>query len=377
MPPGGTTTPSKAFHPENPLRPNWIESTSVERTRIESYETWRKLKESEYQEFYSGALKCTPTALLLTRKRCGRYKSRLVVLGNRWSPTSGSESADNSLYASVISQLGNKVNLVCGARKGWRIRLFDISNAFLRADMSGHRVVVSVPEQFRNSNDQDPRRFLLKALYGLPVSPRLWMLRISADLRSMGFEESVTEPGLWRLFKGGECVATLSLYVDDACVLGESDELVDDIVSKINKMHPLTMVETTNPDPKSPNRIRFDMLGSDCDYDYSKNFLRITMSTYIKKLLKKMDMGQEGLKSCPTPEVDETALWDDSSPKVQFDYRSVVGALQWCVSVARPDLAQATNCLSRACARSPTRAMVNQARRVLRYMAGATELGIT
>ena len=45
--PGGATTPTKAFHPDNPFRPKWVESKTLEMSRLKSYECWRKLNKAE------------------------------------------------------------------------------------------------------------------------------------------------------------------------------------------------------------------------------------------------------------------------------------------------------------------------------------------
>ena len=71
--------PSVAFHPDNPHRPKWIEAKTLEQVRLEAYKTWRKLTPEEERLWREGKIQAVPTALLLNRKRCGRFKGRLVV----------------------------------------------------------------------------------------------------------------------------------------------------------------------------------------------------------------------------------------------------------------------------------------------------------
>ena len=129
--PGEKESVRRALAPSNPYRPLWVESISVERTRLLSYECWRKLSEAEYELFRQGKISATPTALLLNRKRCGRYKSRLIVLGDRWT-----NPLQNSCYASVVSQVGNRAALTIAAKNGFYPLPYDISNAFIRASMA-------------------------------------------------------------------------------------------------------------------------------------------------------------------------------------------------------------------------------------------------
>ena len=192
--PGDSVKASWAFSKNNPERPKWVEAKEKEEARLNAYETWRKLTEEEELDWKAGKIKAVPTALILNRKRCGRYKARLVVLGNRWKP-----DGDNNVYASVVSHVGNRATLVHAAREGFHAVPFDIGNAFIRASMGDVKVVVTIPETFReDGSDDSGRRMLLKALYGLPISPRLWAKCLGKDLKSLGWTECITEPGVWR-----------------------------------------------------------------------------------------------------------------------------------------------------------------------------------
>ncbi|MDP7067647.1 MAG: hypothetical protein QF637_08500, partial [Acidimicrobiales bacterium] len=129
--PGDAVKPRIAFDPRNPERPKWIEAKTIEKVRLEAYKTWRRLTKEEEEEWRAGKLQAVPCALLLNRKRCGRFKGRLVVLGNRWNPG----DKENAVYASVVSQVGNRATAVQIARRGFHPIPFDISNALVRASM--------------------------------------------------------------------------------------------------------------------------------------------------------------------------------------------------------------------------------------------------
>ena len=139
-----------------------------------------------------------------------------MVLGNRWEPT-----GDNNVYAGVVSQVGNRATLVHAAKLGMEVIPFDIGNAFIRASMNDLKVVATLPESFRDNDKEDSgRRMLLKALYGLPISPRLWAKRLGRDLKELGWIECINEPGIWRKHnpKDNSIEILLTVYVDD-CVL--------------------------------------------------------------------------------------------------------------------------------------------------------------
>jgi len=365
--PGDSVRPTWAFDEENAERPSWVEAKTKEETRLVAYDTWRKLTESEEQEWSRGKLKAVPCALLLNRKRCGRYKARLVVLGNRWENTK-----ENSVYASVVSQTGNRAVVTHCAREGFSIIPFDISNAFVRAEMGDIRVAIRLPESFRDSeNYDDGKRILKKALYGLPISPRLWAKTLARDLKSLGYEECKSEPGVYRKVVNGETVAYITVYVDDCIVRAKTSELCEQEVEAINKMHPLTRIQTRTD---ASGTQHFDMCGADIAYNSEKRTLKISMANYIDKIMKRFDM--VGCKVRSIPGFPERNLYNEKAKPSEFKFKAAVGALQWLATTARPDIAHSVNMLARSGANPVNKSMEKCTRLIFRYLAGTREVGL-
>ncbi len=365
--PGDSVKPTWAFKEGNPERPSWIMAKDKEGTRILAYKTWRKLSKKEEDEWRAGRLKAVPCALLLNRKRCGRFKARLVVLGNRWQP-----DTKNSVYASVVSQTGNRAVVTHCAREGFHIIPFDISNAFIRAEMGDLRVVIKLPDSFKTGPDDDGKRMLLKALYGLPISPRLWAKTLTKDLTTLGWEECKSEPGVYRKYNADhtEVVAYITVYVDDCIVGAKTKELCEAEVAKINAKHPLEYIKVQTDDDDT---MHFDMCGADIAYNAKLNSLKISMSNYIDKILKRFNM--EGCKARPIPGFEEEKLYTKSKP-CDFKYKAAVGALQWLATTARPDIAHSTNMLARAGAQPVTKAMHKCVKLVFKYLEGTKDVGL-
>ena len=363
--PGDAVKASWAFSDANPEKPRWIEAENLEQTRLLAYQTWRKLSPDEEQDWRSGRLKATPTALILNRKRCGRYKARLVVLGNRWEPT-----GENNVYASVVSQVGNRTTLVHAAKEGFEVAPFDIGNAFIRASVGDLKIIVNIPAGMQDQDTYDSgRRMLLKALYGLPISPRLWAKTLGEDLRKLGWQECLHEPGVWRkLDADGKVVGYLTVYVDDCVLACKNKVVLKTELDRVHATHPLSLIKC---EPTPEGGIKFDLTGADIDFNSSKRTVKISMEAYIVKMLARFDM--TNAKPRATPGFEEKNLYDPSSKESSFPYKACVGALQWATTCARPDLAHSVNTLARAGANKCTRAMEKCARIVLRYLVGTKE----
>ena len=182
------------MNPENPEYPQWLESQDVEKLRVFAYDTWRRLSSQEEQSVKDGTVKAVPTCVLFNRKRCGRYKARIIILGDRWNPNSG-DPVD--VYAGTISQVANRVLLTESASRRWHLQAYDVTNAFLRARID-RLVVVRIPEDWRDCSGHDNGlRALKRALYGLPISPRLWARAYHDDLLRLGYVGSKLHPGLY------------------------------------------------------------------------------------------------------------------------------------------------------------------------------------
>ena len=362
--PGDAVKCSWAFSDANPEKPRWIEAQDLEQTRLLAYETWRKLTEDEEAAWKRGELKATPTALILNRKRCGRYKARLVVLGNRWTP-----DGDNNVYASVVSQTGNRVTLVQAAKEGFEVAPFDIGNAFIRAGVGDLKIVVNIPVTMQDTESWDTgRRMLLKALYGLPISPRLWAKCLGKDLQELGWKECKHEPGVWIKVVDGVIKGYLTVYVDDCVLACRNKVILKHELDAINDKHPLTLIKC---DPTQDGGISFDLTGADIEYNALKRTVKISMKNYIKKMLARFDMSDA--KARATPSFEEKILYDPNSVESKFPFKAAVGALQWATTCARPDIAHSVNMLARAGANKCTKAMERCARLVFRYLVGTSD----
>ena len=90
--------------------------------------------------------------------------------------TSGALTKKTAMYLHRSRhRCSNRIAMIIAAKLGFHPVPFDIGNAFVRASMGDIKVCTRLPQNFRNDNDgDDGKGILLKALDGLPISPRLW-----------------------------------------------------------------------------------------------------------------------------------------------------------------------------------------------------------
>ncbi|CAD7975982.1 unnamed protein product, partial [Amoebophrya sp. A120] len=204
-----------------------------------------------------------PIALVLTRKRCGKFKCRAVVLGNLYKP-----GGELEVYAPVISFGASRYLLIDAAAHGDAIILFDIDNAFVQS-LIDSEIFIRLPKEWREQND-DGNRKLVRALYGLPQSPRLWAKHYEKKLVSLGWTQS-TEKGLWRKlskatgnnfqsYKKFSKYMKMGVYVDDNTATGPDEHELRHEVSLILKEFPGKIIE---PEHQPNGDLLYDQLGAE------------------------------------------------------------------------------------------------------------------
>ena len=116
-----------------------------------------------------------------------RYKARLVAQGFKqvfgldydetWAPTARSNSI--------------RLLVALSARDRSKLRLVDIKNAFLNAELKKHEIYVEPPAGFA---DTGKVWLLRKALYGLKQAGKEWCDELNRTLSGMGFIRSRVDP---------------------------------------------------------------------------------------------------------------------------------------------------------------------------------------
>ena len=346
---------------EGPDAIKWLEADSLERCQLEALKCWRPIEPGEIGE----ADEVIPSVMIYTRKRDGRYKARLVALGNKQKNVGSSE-----IFSPTISHAANRYLLIEAAARGHFLEQFDISTAFIKAVLGDERVFVRLPKHWSTEDGKGKGQIvrLLRSLYGLKISPRKWYDTFKDFLVKRGWEECPREPGLFRKFEGTPDEMTLSIYVDDGLMGGANPDVLraerDAICAGLGgKVIPAVLEGSTE--------VR-DILGVSLRYNRVERSVKFDVSKPIDKLLGKFNMSD--CRTVVSPVVNDCNL-EDGKPRSDFPIRQLVGSLMYLATICRPDIAFAVQRLARFVDK-PTENVVRAAKRVLAYLKGTKDSGL-
>ncbi|XP_026384696.1 uncharacterized protein LOC113280265 [Papaver somniferum] len=146
-----------------------------------------------------------------------------------------------------------------------------------------------------------------------------------------GFEASPADTSLFN-FKHGSVIIIILIYVDDILIIGSSAAACDQVISQLSTSFPV----------KDLGHIHY-FLG--LRIKRNDTAMHLYQIKYILDLLKRTNMLDS--KPCSSPAIADTKTSKhDSEPLADaYDYRSLVGALQY-VTWTRPEICYVVNHVS-------------------------------
>lgn len=249
----------------------------------------------------------------------------------------------------------------------------DVVDAYLNSELK-EPVLSQLPQGYRPSTIAPPGFKVvaenLKAHPGLRQAGRCWYENHSKRLIERGFIACASAPCIFvKSYPDGSWL-TLGNFVDDLIFLNATSnphavtELVDDL-----GQHYVVKLQSDLE----------KFLGAEFVTIPQKGIL-MHLNQYIHGMLDRF--GMSDCRSTPTPESCST----DSSARELTDqsllcradiqlFQEITGALMFCATSCRPDISHAVNMLARRMA-APRACDMIAARRVLRYLKGAAQLGL-
>ena len=306
----------------------WYDAIALEKDSIMEYKTFTDLGHMTQAKAPTGFKKIR-VHLVFDIKHDGRHKARLVADGHL------TEVPLDSVYSGVVSLRGFRLVLFLAELNGMDAWSTDIGNAYLEAETSEKVYIIAGPEFGLLENHI---LVIHKALYGLRSSGARWHDRLSDCLRELGFQPCKAEPDIW-LREDGEHYEYVAVYVDDLAICLNDPKAFTDVLLTKYKFK----LKGTGP-------INFH-LGMDFTRD-KDGTLCMAPRKYIEKMIANYErlFGQlpkqnvhSPLEKGDHPEMDESELLDLEGIKL---YQSLIGALQWVITIGRFDVMTAVMTLS-------------------------------
>lgn len=326
----------------------WGDAEIVEISQLREYKAYHSLGRNPIiPEGYTIIL----VHFVYDRKICGKKKARLVANGNM------TETCPESTYSTVISLRGLRIIFFLAELNGLLLWASDVGNAYLES-LTKEKIIFRAGPEFGEEEGQ--WMVVTKALYGLRSSSVQWHERLSDILRDMGFTPSKADPDIWMRPKEDH-YEYIGVYVDDLAIASKNPQAIVDTLVKKHKLK----LKGTGPMAYH--------LG--CDYFRDKKgVLCGSPRTYVEKLIGAYER-MFGAKPRMTyaspiekgdhPELDDTPLLDDTGIR---KYQSMLGALQWIVSLGRLDVATAVMTMG-SFRVAPREGHLRRLRRVYGYLA--------
>ena len=328
----------------------WKDAVKTEMDQIAEYDTFEKRGLYSKEKEPAGYKKIR-VHLVFDVKHDGRHKARLVADGHL------TDVPVESVYSGVVSLRGFRLVMFTAELNGIEPWSTDVGNAYLESFTREKVFIVAGPEF--GPELEGHVLIVRKALYGLRTSGKMWHERFAACLREMGFWQSKAEPEIW-MRRNGEVYEYVATYVDDLCMaLLRPQEFIDELEKKYKfKL-------------KGTGKITFH-LGMDF-YREPNGDLCMAPRKYIEKMISNYErvFGETPkqtvmapLEKGDHPELDTSELLDQEGIN---QYQSLIGQLQWAISIGRFDIHTAVMTMSGFRA-APRRGHLERCKRIVGYL---------
>ena len=282
-------------------------------------------------------------------KHDGRHKARLVAGGHL------TDVPIESVYSSVVSLKGLRLVVFLAELNGIEVWSIDIGNAYLEAQTKEKVYIIAGPEFGPKAGHV---LIFNKALYGLKSSGLRWHERFADTLREMGFTPSKAENDIW-MRRIGDHYEYIATYVDDLAICSKDPQAI------IDKLQSVYKYKLKGTSPLSYH------LG--CDYfrdddgvlcSAPKKYIDRMMETFHQMFGHTPKEASSPLDGVGHPELDTSPELDENGVK---KYQSMIGSLQWAISLGRFDIATSVMTMSsfRSC---PCKGHLSRLKRIYGYL---------
>jgi hypothetical protein len=326
----------------------WQNATKLEMDQLHEYDTFH---DKGIGTAPGEGFKKIRVHLVYAVKHDGRHKARLCANGNL------TEVPIDSVYSGVVSLKSLRTVIFLAELNGLETWATDIGNAYLEAKTSEKVFIVAGPEF---GELEGHTLVIFKALYGLRTSGLRWSEKFSLCLRDMGFFPSLADPCIW-MRRVDDHYEYIAVYVDDLAIASKAP---NDIIRALTEDYKFKL--------KGTGPIEFHL---GCDFFRDKEgVLCFAPRKYIDKLVASYER-MFGSKPNTTkitsplvkgdhPEIDESVFLEEKGIQ---QYQSLIGQLQWAISLGRFDISVAIMTMS-SFRSAPREGHLDRVKRICGYL---------
>ena len=333
---------------------HWQDAMDLELTQIHEYKVFRDTGKAK---FHNGKV-VTPDGFQKIRvhfvyavKHDGRFKSRLVADGHL------TKEPVESIYSGVVSLRSLRMVVFLSQLNNLEIWGADVGNAYLEAYTDEKLCIMAGPE-FKEL--QGHLLIMVKALYGTRSGGARWHDRLFDILQELMFKPSKADPDVWmRPEPGGTCYEYIAVYVDDLAIAAKDPEA---FCNELKKKYNLNL--------KGVGPLEYHL---GCTYKKDpdetlaadpRRYVNKILESYERMFMEKPRKSRPPLEGGDHPELDTSELCDEHQTK---QFQTLIGQLQWLISLGRFDIAVHVMSLSRFRAQ-PRKGHLDRAKRIVGYL---------
>jgi hypothetical protein len=328
----------------------WLDATNLELAQIDEYETFKDVGHKDKVRAPDG-YKRIRVHLIYDVKHDGRFKARLVADGHL------TDAPLESVYSGVVSIRGFRIVMFLAELNHLNLWATDVGNAYLES-LTAEKVYIIAGQEF---GEREGHILIIhKALYGLKSSGQRWHDRLHDCLVDLGFTPCKAEPDIW-MKQNVDVWEYVAVYVDDLAIAMRDPEWLISALSSTPYDFKL----------KGSGPIKFH-LGMQFSRD-KHGVLCLESAKYLQKMVdtyathfgtKPKQVYHSPLEKGDHPEMDASHILD--SDKTQL-YQSLIGALQWIITIGRIDVMSAVVTMS-AFRAIPRQGHLERVKRIYGYL---------
>lgn len=347
----------------SPEAPKWKSAANAEMASIDDMDVWDLVPRSSVPRGQI-IIACKWVFKIKTDENGAVtvYKARLTPKG--FMQREGVNVYET--FAATGKYKSMRIGLSIAAACDYELDQMDVPVAFQQAQLD-EDVYMELPEGYREGKEHLVCK-LKKALYGLKQGPRNWWLLISKFLCEMGFKPTVSDPCLFfKRSKSGRLLL-LFLFVDDMQIGYHAADKAEWSMLKAQ------LVRRFNTKDMGPSTW---ILGMRIMRNRKARTITLDQELYVTKALQRYGMQACAMVSTPEVVGGVTGCSEEElrAPADQQLFQEIVGTLMYAAVSCRLDIAHAVHALA-SDMQAPTGRSMLAAKRVLRYLAGAKDIGL-